>query len=323
MSKVRLRCQLGGECGYETVPLEYAQANQQVESHMRWAHSAHSSNPGHAPLALNWREFSEFLGVTWSEGETASQFASRLRAVAANCDFSVKCPSCRTEVSYSDSLVIQKLVANLSLREQQGKENTDTLSSDGQEELVGQNGEPDGEKEEALEEAPAEAQKEAPKEAKDQAFLDNDMQELRILNIETVTPVPARKRHRIACKSSKYTTEQKGKKETTFTCVKCGKYYYSRAKLRGHYSLTHYKAKLKRLIKEDNQCPECQKSFTKLNTAIRHLGTVHNKIEKYLTHEKNAQRKTKAQHIGAAQNIVGKDSNTILVSVFLVKSAFF
>ena len=160
MAPVRLRCQLGGECGYETVALEYDQANQQVESHMRWAHSPHSGQP---PAQGTSRppevKFSVrqspglFLGLTRCQGETASQFVSRLRAAAANCDFSVKCPSCRTEVSFSDSLVIQKLVDSLSLREQQEKENTDTLSSDGQEDIVGPNGEPrpaDREKEEAL-----------------------------------------------------------------------------------------------------------------------------------------------------------------------------
>ena len=334
MTKVRLRCPLGGECGYETVPLEYDQANQQVEGHMQWAHSSH---PCHNAPAFDWRELIKFLGATWSEGETVSQFVCRLKAAAARCDFSVQCPACRTVVSYSDSLVMQKLVASLSLREQQVRKNTDTLNWDSREGIVGAKGESwpadgaeEGEKEEVLiqeetiEKAPEEAQPDAAEETPDKAqeeaqdmvqevvedrsVLDDDMQDLRITNIESVTPVPARK-------SSKYS--KGGKKEATFNCVKCGTYHYSRASLRGHYSLKHYKARLRSLIKEDTQCPICHKSFTKPNSAIIHIGTVHKKVEKFLEiEEKNANKKSRALHIEAAQNLVGKDSNKIS-SVFI------
>ena len=215
------------------------------------------------------------------EGETASQFVSRLRAAADCCDFTVRCPSCRAPVSYSESLVTQKLVLSLSQREQQGKEDTDTVSlgSGSQEDIIGGNGESgqahgekdrdqedaqdqEGAKEEVqdveaqevdheigqevgLEEAQGGAEEvdEEDQEivgAKYRSVFDKD---LRILHIESVTPVPVRKRCRIRKLRGITSTEEK-EEETTCIFPKCGKDFYDRAKLYDHYAQTHYKGRL-------------------------------------------------------------------------------
>ena len=43
MALIRLRCQIGGSCKFETVPLKYEQAREQVEGHMKYAHPLQSS----------------------------------------------------------------------------------------------------------------------------------------------------------------------------------------------------------------------------------------------------------------------------------------
>ena len=142
--------------------------------------------------------------------------------------------------------------------------------------------------------------------------------ELMILNVETVAPVPVRKRRR--------STQEEGKKETIFTCVICGTYFYGRGNLRDHYSLTHFKGKLRRLLREDKECPICIKTFSTNSNTIRHLGSVHKKIEEYLAkEEKNSERKSKAIHMAAAKHLAGKNGNklSLILSVYpLLKSSF-
>ena len=264
MALVRLRCQLGGECRYETVPLEYEQANQQVESHMRWAHSPHSGQP---PVqGIQNHRFSEFLGVMQCEGETASQFVSRLRAAAACCDFTVRCPSCRGLVSYSESLVTQKLVLSLSLSQRDQPETV----SDSREHIRGENGESGSAYEAQEEENEKEEDREAAKLENQEYGVKEEEEDLTILNIESLapsSPLPVRKR-------------RKKMGNNVNICPKCPKYFYSRGNVLDHCAHTHYKARLRRLIKnkEDNECPYCQKTFSTENNTVRHIGVTHGKV---------------------------------------------
>ena len=60
------------------------------------------------------------------------------------------------------------------------------------------------------------------------------------------------------------------------------------------WSLAFDKGKLRRLIREDKECPICMKTFSTTSNTIRHLGSVHKKIEHFLAlEEKKSERKSK------------------------------
>ena len=76
MSPVRLPCQVGGDCTFQTVELEYDQAKEQVDGHMKYAHAIAgggeaSKKPEKFPrpeikLDSTAESWSEFL-VTWEQ----------------------------------------------------------------------------------------------------------------------------------------------------------------------------------------------------------------------------------------------------------------
>ena len=55
----------------------------------------------------------EFLHQVQNQGEGVRHFLTRLRGVAARCNFSEKCPDCNKDISYSDSIIRFKLIAGL------------------------------------------------------------------------------------------------------------------------------------------------------------------------------------------------------------------
>ena len=54
----------------------------------------------------------EFLGLVQHQDEGVRHFLTRLRGVAARCNFTTKC-SCNREVSYADSMIRFKMIAGL------------------------------------------------------------------------------------------------------------------------------------------------------------------------------------------------------------------
>ena len=282
MAPVRLRCQLGGECGYETVALEYDQANHQVESHMKWAHSPHSGQPPARPPEVKFSVRQSpglFLGLTRSQGETASQFLIRLRAAAAWCDFTVLCPSCRTEVSYSDSLVGHKLVADQQSAPADFRSSNNSSKKAETEELKhetikeGEEGEGEGKelggKQEGAEEPDGE-QGEAV--VSNEECSDSNLPELTITTVESLapsSPIPE------APKEEETVTISIRKRR--LNCHICGLSLKDRSHLYQHYSQKHYKTMLvKHIDQQDLKCHECGKQFSTFNVLVLHLGTVHN-----------------------------------------------
>ena len=61
-----------------------------------------------------------FAQVSQAEGEGITRYAGRLKAQAALCNFTVKC-DCQKEVSYSEHMVSQKMIAGLSNPEHQSR----------------------------------------------------------------------------------------------------------------------------------------------------------------------------------------------------------
>ena len=76
--------------------------------------------------------------------------------------------------------------------------------------------------------------------------------------------------------------EVKGEKKT-FACTKCSRSFMSKQQLYSHYSITHFKRKIMRKWKiENNRCPECSKKFRTLNNTVRHLGELHGMVDHFL-----------------------------------------
>ena len=297
---IRLRCQLGSECRYETAPLEYDQANHQVESHMRWAHSRQLVSSCPPEVKRETATPGVFLGISRGQGEAVSQFLTRLRAAAASCDFTVKCPSCQAEVSYSDSLVGHKLVAD-----QQVKEVPDTRDDTEMNNVT--------------------------KEAEEAAMVDNDelsnnnLPELKITRVESLAPSSpttesrqdevvgqVRKKIRISlprmshlhtplgeyprlekhATSTPHTVRKRKKREkwmiggARLDCHVCGVSLKDRSHLYQHYCGTHYKTMLMSNIdSHDLRCTVCGKEFKKVQVLVTHLGSVHDilgRISRYL-----------------------------------------
>ena len=55
----------------------------------------------------------EFLHQYQQQEEGVRHFLTRLRGIAARCNFSEKCQDCNKDISYSDSIVRFKLIAGL------------------------------------------------------------------------------------------------------------------------------------------------------------------------------------------------------------------
>ena len=75
-------------------------------------------------------------------------------------------------------------------------------------------------------------------------------------------------------------------RKTPYECVfnDCSQTFKTEKRLKVHYCLVHYKRKLARYFKvEDDysQCPICARTFSTLNGAIRHLGITHKKLENF------------------------------------------
>ena len=75
MPNVKLPCLIGGDCVFETIPLTYEQAKEQLDGHMQYAHgqaqTVSTNKPEKFPrpemkldsTAEDWEEFT----VTWSQ----------------------------------------------------------------------------------------------------------------------------------------------------------------------------------------------------------------------------------------------------------------
>ena len=68
MALIRLRCQIGGSCKFETVPLKYEQAREQVEGHMKYAHPLQPSVTRRPEVMSDCsvEDWDEFL-VSWEQ----------------------------------------------------------------------------------------------------------------------------------------------------------------------------------------------------------------------------------------------------------------
>ena len=100
MTNLKLPCQLGGDCEFETVSLPYQQAKEQLDGHMRYAHgqaqAVSSNKPEKFPrpeikldsTAEDWEEFS----VTWSQykAEYSLAGAGLIRQLIACCSEEMK-----------------------------------------------------------------------------------------------------------------------------------------------------------------------------------------------------------------------------------------
>ena len=191
MAPVKLPCPVG-DCNHETIQLEYAQAKEQLDIHVKYTHAAvggeSSKKPDKFPRpeikldssSEDWYEFQvtweqykeeyglqgqslirqlyaccsdemktslsritagqqfkknevellnlikqlavrymnpavhvqEFLQQVQQPEEGVRHFLTRLRGIAARCDFHEKC-ECQKEVSYADSIIRFKLIAGL------------------------------------------------------------------------------------------------------------------------------------------------------------------------------------------------------------------
>ena len=100
MTNVKLPCQIGGDCEFQTVSLPYEQAKEQLDGHMRYAHgqaqAVSSNKPEKFPrpeiqldsTAEDWEEFS----VTWSQYKAEYSLAGDglIRQLIACCSEEMK-----------------------------------------------------------------------------------------------------------------------------------------------------------------------------------------------------------------------------------------
>ena len=100
MPNVKLPCQIGGDCDFETISLPYEQAKEQLDGHMRYAHgqaqAVNSNKPEKFPrpeikldsTAEDWEEFS----VTWSQYKAEYNLAGDglIRQLVACCSEEMK-----------------------------------------------------------------------------------------------------------------------------------------------------------------------------------------------------------------------------------------
>ena len=68
-----------------------------------------------------------------------------------------------------------------------------------------------------------------------------------------------------------------------FECHICHSRQVSRSKLYVHFALTHFREEIKAEVGENTrECRHCGSTFTTLNNLLGHIGSAHNKVEKYL-----------------------------------------
>ena len=69
-------------------------------------------------------------------------------------------------------------------------------------------------------------------------------------------------------------------------CRLCEDQKKSRSELYNHYSMVHYKEDLVSLIdRKTLRCQFCEVQRNKIDTLVRHLGSVHDKVEDFLPPE--------------------------------------
>ena len=83
------------------------------------------------------------------------------------------------------------------------------------------------------------------------------------------------------------TNETKIRKTSgTFKCHQCKMGFHTRSLLYQHYSMVHYKSKLRSLLGSNkSKCPYCSKSFKSSVHLLAHIGGKHEKIEAFLPEE--------------------------------------
>ena len=88
MALVELPCLIGGDCVFKTIPLEYSQAQEQLDGHMRYAHRPRPDNLPRPEIKLestaeDWEEFS----VTWEQYKAEYSLAGKglIRQLVASC----------------------------------------------------------------------------------------------------------------------------------------------------------------------------------------------------------------------------------------------
>ena len=100
MAPVRLPCVAGGDCGFLTVELEYSQAKELLDTHLRYAHPV-AAGAGTGAGGQNKPEtFLRPEMMLDSSTENWKEFKVNLK----------RCQGCEADVSFADSFIRFKLI---------------------------------------------------------------------------------------------------------------------------------------------------------------------------------------------------------------------
>ena len=109
MALVELPCLIGGDCAFKTIPLEYDQAKEQLDGHMRYVHQARPENlprPKVGPKLNKQQKRGEPISDGWERFELKKDGEVKMRysrkKISGKDKYRCEETECQVGINFSD-----------------------------------------------------------------------------------------------------------------------------------------------------------------------------------------------------------------------------
>ena len=307
MSNLKLPCQIGSDCHFETISLPYEQAKEQLDRHMHYVHGESNlklpcqigSDCHFETISLPYEQAREQLDghMRYAHGQAQARRASSGRILSDSGPSEVISSQIKSEVEVEEIEIVEETASDLVINE---VHTCFEVPDSGDDE--------DGQKQIHRRDVKSPTVEE-PGEYIEKEFdvkIDLEKLDVRKKNIKTSNLTLTKEKDTVW----KIKDRKKTKKNRLSCKIEgCKAKACGRFKLYQHYSNIHYKRELIQLIAGKKQCPYCNRQFKETNYAVVHVGCVHNRLEDFLPERFHIKKSSKKKpKLASSSREIGKKS---------------